>query len=100
MKNHYRTLSKVVFSFLQFSPDYDYYWILYQPAKTFSRSLTPSAVYFASDVKSEYHKHNMALHFNFANKNTIPVKLTEDKCDWEVYYIPELPKSTHCDACI
>ena len=42
--------------------------------------------------------HNTALHFDFANKNTTQVKLTEDKCDWEVYYIPELPKSTRCEA--
>ena len=42
--------------------------------------------------------HNTALHFDFANKNTTQVKLTEDKCDWEVYYIPELPKSTRCGA--
>ena len=97
MKNHYRALSKAVFSFLQFT-DYAYYQILYQTAKTFSRSLTPSAVYFASDVKPEYHKHNTALHFDFANKNTTPGKLTEDKCHWEVYYIPELPKSTRCNA--
>ena len=39
----------------------------------------------------------MALHFDFANTTT-PVKLTEDKCDWEIHYIPELPKSTRCDA--
>ena len=87
-----------MFSFLQFSPGYAYYRILYQPAKTFSGSLTPSAVYFTSDMKPEYHKHNTALHFDFVNKNTTPVKLTEDKCDWEVYYIPELPKRTLCTA--
>ena len=87
-----------MFSFLQFSSDYAYYQILYQPAKTFRGSLTPFAVYFTSDVQPEYHKHNTTLHFDFANKNTTPVRLTEDKCDWEVYYIPKLPKSTHCEA--
>ena len=50
-----------------------------------------------SDVQPEYHKYNTTLHFDFANKNTT-VKLTEDKCDWEVYYIPKLPKSTSCEA--
>ena len=72
--------------------------MLYQPAKTFSGSLTLSAMYFTSDVKPEYHTHNTALHFNFVNKNTTPVRLTEDKCVWEVYYIPELPKSTCLEA--
>ena len=90
-------LKNVPFSFIQFSPDYAYYRILYQPAKTFSGSLTPSAAYFTSDVKPEYHRHNTSLHFDFANRNTTPVRLTAEKCDWEVYYIPELPKATGCE---
>ena len=83
---------------------YAYFRILSQPAENFSGSLTPSAVYFVSDVKDRYHAHNRALHFNFKNKRSDPVLLSAEQCDWEVYTTSHSFQKhhvlAHSDSCL